>query len=264
MSRGKKYSLLVNADDPGLHPDIDRAVEHLISLERINSVSVIPHGPHACLEKYRIWQQKGVFTGVHITLTQIPWITTSETYSNWKSILSGLISKRKTFLKQVENEAEAQIQRMLQSGIHPDHIDSHEHVHLLPGLFRIFQKKAMEYGITRLRVPSSGKIRHARQSVAGYGLHFLSLSKLREASLKCAGIRYSGHYDVNKLASELHSLPAGSYFFVFHPALEKSIRNDIRGWQYNWQGEYELLLSDSFLQQLGKSGYFMPKRNLQK
>jgi chitin disaccharide deacetylase len=260
MNSGNKYSLLLNADDVGLHPDIDSAAEHLISLRRINAVSVIPHGPHASLENYGTWQKKGIFTGIHITLTQIPWITSSAVFPGWHSLIPRLISGRKNFLCALEKETDAQIQRMLDAGIQPDHIDSHEHVHMLPGLYNIFQKKAREYGIPTLRVPASGKIRHARQSLAGYGLHFLSLPKLRKAPLKCAGIRYSGFYDANKFAAELHSLTDDNYFFVFHPAKEKSIRNDIVGWKYNWQGEYELLLSDSFVHLLDKNGYFLPKR----
>ena len=50
-------------------------------------------------------------------------------------------------LLEVESEYEAQIQKVLAAGINPDHFDSHHHTHNLPGIFSVFLKLAVKYGV---------------------------------------------------------------------------------------------------------------------
>ena len=56
----------------------------------------------------------------------------------------------------VEAEWSAQIERVLASGIRPSHLDSHQHVHVLPGLLDLARELAARYGIPFVRVPVEG------------------------------------------------------------------------------------------------------------
>jgi predicted glycoside hydrolase/deacetylase ChbG (UPF0249 family) len=38
-------------------------------------------------------------------------------------------------LREVRREMETQITRVLDAGVRPTHLDSHQHIHLLPGVF---------------------------------------------------------------------------------------------------------------------------------
>ena len=59
---------------------------------------------------------------------------------------------RKFTAREVHREMEAQIARVLHAGIRPTHLDSHQHVHLMPGVFDIALDLAEAYKI-RVRVP---------------------------------------------------------------------------------------------------------------
>ena len=49
--------------------------------------------------------------------------------------------------RQVEREWRAQIARMLDAGYAPDHLDSHHHIHRLPGAFEVFCELCRELGV---------------------------------------------------------------------------------------------------------------------
>jgi len=61
------------------------------------------------------------------------------------------ILKRKIPHAVVEEEWRAQIMRCVEGGIQPLFLNSHEHLHMLPGLFTIAVKLADEFGIQHIR-----------------------------------------------------------------------------------------------------------------
>ena len=61
-----------------------------------------------------------------------------------------LLSHNKNFMKQVEKEFRAQIEKVM-NYTKVDHIDSHVHVHAIPAIFDLTCKLAKEYGIPQIR-----------------------------------------------------------------------------------------------------------------
>ncbi len=64
------------------------------------------------------------------------------------------LGKRKTRQAagvQIENELTAQIQKAIDHGIEPTHLDSHRHVHMIPFVYKIILKLAHHFGIERIR-----------------------------------------------------------------------------------------------------------------
>ena len=59
---------------------------------------------------------------------------------------------RKFTAREVHREMEAQIARVLHAGIRPTHLDSHQHVHLMPGVFDITLDLAEAYKIRVVRL----------------------------------------------------------------------------------------------------------------
>jgi predicted glycoside hydrolase/deacetylase ChbG (UPF0249 family) len=58
---------------------------------------------------------------------------------------------RRVIFDEVEREFRAQVEKVLNAGIEPSHIDSEKHIHLIWPLFRIVLKLAKEYKINKVR-----------------------------------------------------------------------------------------------------------------
>ena len=66
------------------------------------------------------------------------------------SLLRRIVWKRINF-DEVEREFRAQVEKVLEVGLEPSHIDSEKHIHLIRPLFRIVLKLAKEYKIDKIR-----------------------------------------------------------------------------------------------------------------
>ena len=101
-------------------------------------------------------------TGVHLTLvdgnpvlppTEIPSLLMPD--GNFfpdhgafvKQFLKGKISR-----KEIRRELAAQTDKVLKAGLTPTHIDSHQHLHMLPGIFPLVLTLAAERNIKRVRI----------------------------------------------------------------------------------------------------------------
>src|SRR5208282_5379863 len=62
------------------------------------------------------------------------------------------LARRSVSLNEIEQEWDAQIQNVRDSGIEPTHLDGHRHVHMLPGLFEIALRLAKKHGIAAVRI----------------------------------------------------------------------------------------------------------------
>src|SRR5262249_46988575 len=56
-------------------------------------------------------------------------------------------------VRDVEREIGAQVQRVIDAGITPTHLDTHKHAHLHPGMLRALLCAAADFGIRRIRKP---------------------------------------------------------------------------------------------------------------
>jgi predicted glycoside hydrolase/deacetylase ChbG (UPF0249 family) len=66
------------------------------------------------------------------------------------SLLRRIAWKRINF-DEVEREFRAQVEKVLEVGLEPSHVDSEKHIHLIRPLFRIVLKLAKEYKIDKVR-----------------------------------------------------------------------------------------------------------------
>jgi predicted glycoside hydrolase/deacetylase ChbG (UPF0249 family) len=46
----------------------------------------------------------------------------------------------------------AQVQRIIDLGVNPSHLDSHQHVHTIPGLFPVLKRVQQRFGIHKVRI----------------------------------------------------------------------------------------------------------------
>lgn len=155
-------NLKIITDDLGLHQSVNEGIIYLLRGGYISGASLMANGEafndavRQCLEI----QLPNI--GVHLVLVeeksllneeQIPTLLNNKGsfYKNhlifFIRYVLGLIKK-----DEIRKEIEAQIQKIFGAGIKPKFINSHQHLHLLPGIMDIVIALAKEYGIDYIRI----------------------------------------------------------------------------------------------------------------
>ncbi|MBI4364111.1 MAG: ChbG/HpnK family deacetylase [Candidatus Latescibacteria bacterium] len=158
--------------------------------------------------------------------------------------------------EEVEAEWSAQVARARSAGVRITHLDSHQHLHLVPGLFRIALRIARTNGILAMRFPRVPAIfRRAERGTVRRSLAFLPFRLMEQANLphlNASGIRTpdrffgfhsSGHLDQKALRSVLFGVPQGTSELVCHPGRGEPEHSALSGWGYEWRSELDALVS---------------------
>ena len=156
MNSNKK-NLIINADDFGLTSELNESVLNGYQKGILTQSSIVANGA-AFEEAVKIALGcKKLAIGVHLntyegkSLTQCSKLTDDNGFFNKSFIQTYICSYDDEFLKQIETEWDAQIQKIINSGIMPSHLDSHVHYHAIPSLFKIAVKLAKKYDIKNIR-----------------------------------------------------------------------------------------------------------------
>lgn len=242
-----KY-LIVNADDLGLCVSTNIAVERAYREGQVTSVSLMAGMPaldDAAERLARAKPRPGL--GIHLCLTSgrsvLPpaevslLVDSSGAFRHGFFGLAALLrsSWRREALAQIAAEFHAQAARIDALGMPVDHVDSHQHIHMLPDLFSLAVEEAHSRGAAirisdeRFR-PSHGWPHHlARLSLDGGVLKKILLSHLAGNSRKEArgiyatdgyfGVLESGRMTVALLLDILDALPSGVSEVNMHPGM---------------------------------------------
>jgi predicted glycoside hydrolase/deacetylase ChbG (UPF0249 family)/glycosyltransferase involved in cell wall biosynthesis len=136
--------LIVHADDYGLAPGINRAIEESLQAGTVSSASILLGGPHA--DEALAWAaaHPQYDYGIHLNLTQgrpilppkeIPTLVTpSGEFASLRVFLTRFLAHR-VRMHEIRKEWRAQVARARAAGVRISHLDSHQHVHLLPRIF---------------------------------------------------------------------------------------------------------------------------------
>src|ERR1700722_8960725 len=100
----QRTSLLVNADDFGLHADINRGISGCVDSGRVQSVSFSATGQAVDWKKLQEWSRHGVLVGLHITLVGEPWATDGRVLQDWKDLARRLLLQHHSIREDVNRE----------------------------------------------------------------------------------------------------------------------------------------------------------------
>jgi predicted glycoside hydrolase/deacetylase ChbG (UPF0249 family) len=236
-------SLILNADDFGLTPGINRAIAELHAANALTSATLMAAGP-AFDDAIRIAHAHPTLgIGCHIVLTDGAPISPPET------IPTLLGPDRKTFrpslgsffrdallnriaAADIAREAQAQIDRIQQQGIRLTHLDTHKHTHILPHIARPLLAVAERTGIPAIRNPfeppwsialgRSPILRRLQlRSLRHLQPRFLALPQIRSGSVRTTngtlGISATGQLNPTTLGNILNAMPDGTWELVCHP-----------------------------------------------
>lgn len=138
----------INADDFGISPGVNSAIEKMFRSGRLNSASLICGCGYFDEAVAIAKRNPGLEIGLHFNITN----GSSRIKNGFLSLLIAAILQPKSLAKKVEKELRSQISLLEQNGIKPSHIDSHRHVHMIFRIFGIVKKVAKEQGINRVRI----------------------------------------------------------------------------------------------------------------
>jgi len=251
----------ITADDFGLHRDINRAILDCAREGLINAISIAPCGgalddvAFAGLRAAAI-ANPDLRLGVHLQLTEgrtcagpstiakdgelLPYVT---------AVIPRLYSGRMR-LRDVEREWDAQVRLVRGAGVDIRFISSHQHVHLLPGLWRITRGLSQRYQIPEIRTPYEsviGAVLSGSVFVAAFQglayLHRLRFGAIRKYSL---GMLCSMHFSVAAVLERLvrHLHRSRTIEIMVHPAhTTDSLKRKFPTWNAAWEKEIaELVL----------------------
>jgi len=256
--------LLVIADDFGLHPDIDRGILECVERGRVQGISFCPTGRSLEWKKLVELMDQGTHVGLHLTLVGEPWSTDGRIITDWQDLVRQLFLKGRPMQAAVGEEIRRQLLLCAENGADPrrlSHVDSHQHVHVLPGLWDVCMEQARKYGIRRIRVPRCPTLRTLKRSVGGMALQSLAWLRARDVdrSLACLGLAHAGRNSPATLSDELHDAALAGHpdvELVAHPGRNsRHLQTRYAKWKFDWDSERNALLSAEFAEAVERNGY---------
>lgn len=220
--------LIVNADDLGLSCGVTRGILDLAQLGVVTSTSAMINMPGA-LEALAAARDAGLDTGLHLNICtgaplSPPDAVRSLLGSDGAFATAGDISLRffrgQLRLGEVEREWTAQIERFLETGARPSHLDSHNHLHAYQGLYSLAARLARRYDIPGLRRGYAGFIYqsqylHAINHVIGRRCRqVITVYQPRHFAVLTTMGRFRSP---RPLMALLRALPPGATELVCHP-----------------------------------------------
>ncbi len=155
--------LIVNADDFGLTPGVNRAIAELYRAHALSSATLMATGAFFDDAVALAHANPQLEVGCHILLVdgtpalppeQIP--TLCPNGQSFRPSLARFVADLFTFrirASEIVAEANAQIQRLQDAGLRVSHLDTHKHTHLLSGILRPLLAAARACEVPAIRNP---------------------------------------------------------------------------------------------------------------
>ena len=268
--------LIVNADDFGISARINEGIiaAHQTGIVTSTSLMAVGRAFEQAVQSCRSVPTLDV--GVHLTLVaERPLLPGTSSVAGddgrFPACASAFLRRWLTGnirLKDVRAEWSAQIERVLDHGIRVTHLDSHQHVHILPGLADLSLRLAAHYKIPFVRVPVE-----TLQFDRCPGLHGISrmmgttalwtfwmlarLAGARNMQPKpplFLGFQDGGRLDDHRLQRMLRTLRPGQvYELMCHPGLTPD-EPEVQSWDYHHEIELRTLTSPSLQSEITAKG----------
>jgi predicted glycoside hydrolase/deacetylase ChbG (UPF0249 family) len=226
--------LIINADDLGSGSQRDKGIFRSFTSGIVTSASLLANGPSFATAAQKAFEI-GLPLGVHLNLSEgrpltgaLPGLTTKDGLFPGKEGLRRYLSGGQPDPAPLYRELAAQIERVVSTGVHPDHLDSHQHFCLFPAISAVVISVAKEYAVRTLRLPVPAE--PARLDPGGALGEELALYRRlapEYKSLVCDsgittpaglfGMPLLNRLTGNTLISTLQRIPTGTWELMVHP-----------------------------------------------
>lgn len=270
-------TLIINADDMGMSDAVNEAIVSCYKAGAISGVSLMACG-RRFKEASRMLKDVGApEVGVHLTLT-----------GNFRpsfpdaSRIKALISGQGTFLSgyapfaaryltgrirdaEIREELAAQIRNVVAEGLRVTHLDSHEHIHMLPAVLDSVVSLAGEFGVKYIRLPLESPRMLLKDPYFKDIVRYSALRPLAARArdvIKRAGLlsndSFFGHVHSGRLNEEILGYMAlnakeGVTELAVHPAVFSRALLEESPWHVNGTKEMKALMGEGWKSALAVS-----------
>ena len=213
--------LVVNADDFGFTRDVNQGIIEAHRRGILTATTIMSVGAEF-EDAVRLARENPTLDiGVHLVLVGEP------PFPNTVAELTRAVMLRRI---RIYEELSAQVQRVLDAGLQPSHLDTHKHTHLLPPVLNAVARVSQDFKIPWVRRPfdfplAPGGISWRKRAVSrAFGVvrgrfeRVLARHGCRSTD-HFAGFQITGKFDASDVAALIRSLPEGSTEFMCHPGL---------------------------------------------
>jgi len=231
-------SVIINADDFGLSPGVNRGILSAFRDGVVTSTTLLANmaGFEDAVAIAR--DNPDLPVGIHLSLVwgrpvsdpaRIPTLVDREgRLSRSAGALGVRAMLGRLSVGQMKIEFASQVRKVLDAGLTPTHLDTHKHIHVLPGITAALVSVAEEFGIRKVRYPrerspgSRGRRRPPSSAVKRGVVALLC----RRAEAELAGLKTTDHFvgiadsgclDVQALCFILGNLDEGVTELMCHP-----------------------------------------------
>ena len=250
--------IIINADDFGRHVLINRAVETAVQEGMLRSATIMAGGAAFADAAELAVRTPALGVGIHLTLVdaapvlpsaEIPTLVTAEgRFVPDHTALTVRVLRGRVSMDEVRAELGAQLRRVTAAGIRPTHADSHQHMHVLPGVIDVALDLCVAAHIPAMRAPYAplfaGQFGGVGQFIGRAGLAVLAhraAAKARRRGIAVpdhfAGIVAGEAVDTAALTQIAAQLADGTTEVMLHPGTDSAtLIRDCR-WQHDFAAE---------------------------
>ncbi len=233
--------LIVNADDLGSGPGRDRGIFRCFEQGIVTSASLLTNGP-SFADAARQALLLGLPAGVHLNLSEgralsgpIAGLTDRAGIFPGKTGLRTILAAGTFDPEGVRRELTVQVERVLETGLVPSHIDSHQHFFLFPAVTELVLQVGRACGIKAVRLPLPAEPA-ANDLPAPLGVEVPLYRRLappakrmiEQAGLYAPdglwGMPYLNRLDRDSLAELLSGIGEGTWELMVHPGFRDAGR----------------------------------------
>lgn len=205
--------LIVNADDFGFTSDVNEGIVEAYRHGILTATTLMATGAAFEHAVQLARENPGLDVGCHLVLTGgvslLPFRRALPTTIPQLALAVALGRVR------IYDELAGQVQRILEAGIVPTHIDAHKHVHMLPPVMEAMARIAERFRIRWVRRPLG-------IPVAGPCLGLLLARRGCRMTDYFTGFRLTGRLDTQALVNLIRRLPEGVTELMCHPGYARA------------------------------------------
>jgi chitin disaccharide deacetylase len=244
--------LILNADDFGLTPGVNRSILDLHEGGALTSATLIATAVEFGGAVAGAASHPGLGVGCHVVLVDGQAALPPDEISGLANASGEFRSTLGVFFRdlmcgripeaEIEAEAVAQIRRVQSAGIHVTHLDTHKHTHMFVRVLRPLLRAARACGVTAIRNPfepdwalaatpnaPSGRLWQVRLLRARQRAFFRLVNNARLSTTDGAiGVLATGTLEFRTLRKLLAAMPAGTWELVCHPGYMDDMLSSVR------------------------------------
>jgi len=219
--------LVVNADDFGFTPDVNQGIVEAHRHGILTATTLMANGD-AFDDAARLAREvPSLDVGCHLVLIGGRSLLTGKAMPPTVSTLVSALAKRQL---NIHAELEAQIRAIQAAGVHPTHLDTHKHTHLLPPVLDAVARLSDKYSIRWVRrpfdfpmgalapvVPQTKRLTSRALGLMRSRFHRVLERHGCRTTDHFGGFQLTGHFRTAQLISLIAALPEGSTEFMCHP-----------------------------------------------